>query len=56
MFGTPTVHWQLEIDSLDTLAALNQKVLQDKTYTAMLEKVADYWLEGSLRDEIVKYG
>lgn len=56
LFGTPTIHWQFEIDSLDKLAALNQKMLQDKTYVAMLEKARQYWLDGSLKDGIVSYG
>ncbi len=55
LFGTPTVHWQFETDSLDKITALNQKLLQDKTYVALLEKAKPYWMDGSLKDEIVQF-
>ncbi|HEX8790989.1 MAG TPA: hypothetical protein VF765_08545 [Polyangiaceae bacterium] len=55
LFGTPTVHWHFETDSLDKISALNQKLLQDRTYIAMLEKAKPYWMDGSLKDEIVQF-
>jgi len=53
LFGEPTVHWQFEAESLDEIAELNAKMMQDREYVAMLEKVRDLWLEGSLKDAIV---
>ena len=55
LFGTPTLHWHLESDSLDKLTALNQKLLQDKTYVGLLEKSRSYWLDGSMKDEIIQF-
>ena len=54
LFGTPTVHWYFETDSLDKISALNQKMLQDKTYVALLEKARQLWLAGTMKDEIVQ--
>ena len=55
LFGTPTIHWQFEVDSLDKITALNQKLLQDRMYVALLEKAKAYWLDGSLKDDIVQF-
>ncbi len=54
LFGTPTVHWTFETDSLDKISVLNQKMLQDRTYVALLEKSKPLWLEGSMVDEIIQ--
>lgn len=55
MFHGLNVHWQFDIDSLDKLSVLNQKLLQDKGYLALLERAKDYWVVGSMKDEVVNY-
>jgi hypothetical protein len=53
LFNKSTIHWQFDVDGLDKIAAINQRLLEDKSYWAMLEKGKEYWVEGSQRDTIV---
>jgi hypothetical protein len=53
LFGNSQVYWEFEIDSLDKAAALNGKLLKDREYLGMLERVKDLWVDGSLEDSIV---
>ena len=55
MFGAMNIHWEFEIDSLDRLSELNTKLVSDKTYFAMLEKGKEFWVPGSLKDQIVNF-
>jgi hypothetical protein len=55
MFGTPSVQWHFETDSLDKLRQINEKMLQDREYLAIIQKFGDVWLEGSLKDTIVAF-
>jgi hypothetical protein len=55
MFGGLALYWQFDVDSLDKLSALNTKLVQDKTYLAMLDKAKDLWVPGSLKDVVVNY-
>jgi hypothetical protein len=55
LFGGHQIHWQFDIDSLDKISALNQKIVEDKNYNAVLEKGTEFWLPGSLKDCIVMY-
>lgn len=55
MFGTANIHWQFDVDTLDALAELNKRLFDDKAYWAMLDKVKDLWVPGSMRDTVVQY-
>lgn len=55
MFGHLNMHWHFDIDSLDKLGELNTKLIQDKNYTAMLAKAKDFWVDGSLKDQVVMF-
>ncbi len=55
MFGGMNLHWEMEIDSLDKLSEINTKLISDKAYWSMIEKGKDFWVEGSLRDQIVNF-
>jgi hypothetical protein len=54
MFGGPMLHWQFDTESLDAISALTAKMLQDRQYLGMLEKVKDIWLEGALKDTVTQ--
>jgi len=53
MFGSAVLHWHLDAESMDALHGINAKLLQDRQYTAMLDKVKDLFVEGSLKDSII---
>ncbi|HJV96836.1 MAG TPA: hypothetical protein VJ608_12400, partial [Albitalea sp.] len=53
MFGGSRVHWFFDADNLDQMAQLNSKLMQDRTYWALIDKSKDLWLEGSLEDKVV---
>ncbi len=53
LFGTPTLHWFLDTDSLDKISALNAKMLQDREYLGILDKAKALWVEGGLEDTVV---
>ena len=55
LFGGATCHWHFDTDSLDKINALNGKLMQDRQYLGLLEKVKDIWVEGSLKDTIVNF-
>jgi hypothetical protein len=55
MFGEPTIHWHFEVESLDKLRGLNEKLMQDSEYLGILEKFKDAWLEGSLKDTVIAF-
>lgn len=55
MFGDLKLYWQFEVDSLENLAAVNTKLMQDKTYWAMLDKTKEIWVHGSLKDTVVNF-
>lgn len=55
MFGGLNLHWFYEVDSLEKITALNMKLMEDKSYWAMLEKGKEFWIDGSLKDSIVMY-
>ena len=41
-------------DSLDAAMAMNQKMLSDPEYLALLNKGKDLWVEGSLKDRLIR--
>lgn len=53
LFNKNVIHWQFDTDGVDKITAINAKMLEDRTYWAMIEKGKDYWLDGSQRDVIV---
>ena len=55
MFAGLNIHWEMEIDSLDRLSELNTKLISDKTYFAMIEKGKEFWVNGSLKDQVVNF-
>lgn len=53
MVPRATCHWHFDADSLDKMNALNAKLMQDRQYLGLLEKVKDIWVDGSLKDTVV---
>jgi len=53
LFGSAQLHRHLDAESMDALHAINAKLLQDRQYIAMLDKVKDLFVEGSLKDTII---
>jgi hypothetical protein len=53
LFGTPSIHWYMEIDSLDKANQLNATLLQDRGYAEILDKARALWADGSVKDTIV---
>jgi hypothetical protein len=53
-FGTGNIHWHFDTDSLDKISAMNAKLMQDREYTGLLEKHRGLWVEGSLKDTLVR--
>ena len=56
LFGTPTLHWHFESDSVDKMLQINAKLMQDKEYVALLDKHKEGWVPGSLKDTLVALG
>jgi hypothetical protein len=54
VFNEYRVHWYFDFESVDKLSAMGMTLLQDAKYTEMLAKGRAFWVEGSLRDTIVK--
>ena len=55
LFGDLNIHWEFELDSLDKMSELNNKLVSDKTYIQMLEKGKDFWVPGTVRDQLVNF-
>jgi hypothetical protein len=55
LFGNLNIHWEFELDSLDKMSELNTKLLSDKAYVQMLGKGKDFWVAGSVKDQIVNF-
>jgi len=53
MFGPAIVHWYRDVESLDTMAKDNAKLLQDRDYVEMLRKAMGLFVDGTLKDTIV---
>lgn len=54
LFGHTRVYWFYDVTNLDEVAQLNAKLMQDRPYVDMLEKATLLWLEGRMKDNIVK--
>lgn len=53
-FGASRIHWYFDIDSLDKLQQIYDKLMQDREYAALLEKFQDTWVDGSMRDSVTR--
>ena len=53
VFGTPSIHWTYDFESVDKSVQLNATLLQDRAYLEMLNKARVLWMEGSAKDTIV---
>jgi hypothetical protein len=54
VFGHTQIAWFLDFDSIDQSLAMNQKMLMDPDYQTLLGKGKDLWVEGSLKDRLVR--
>jgi hypothetical protein len=53
-FGNPCIHWHFDADSLDKMQQVNEKLMADRDYAALLEKYRDVWAEGAMHDTVVR--
>ena len=53
VFGTPSIHWTYDFESVDKSVQLNATLLQDRAYLEMLGKARVLWIDGSAKDTIV---
>ena len=53
VFGTPSIHWIYDFESVDKSVQLNAALLQDRAYLEMLSKARVLWIDGSAKDTIV---
>ena len=53
-FGAANVHWHFDADSLDKMQHVNETLMEDRDYNAMLNKFKDTWAEGSMRDSVIR--
>ena len=54
VFGHTRIDWFMDLDSVDQSLAMNQKMLTDTDYQSLLGKGKDLWVEGSLKDRLVR--
>ncbi len=54
LFGGARIHWHFEADSVDKMQQINERLMEDKEYAAMLEKFQENWVEGSMQDALIK--
>lgn len=53
-FGAARIHWHFDADSLDKMQRVNEMLMEDREYNAMLNMSKDTWAEGSMRDSVVR--
>ncbi|AHI68436.1 hypothetical protein [Burkholderia thailandensis] len=53
-FGCSNIHWHFDSDSLDRMEQVNEKLMGDRDYAALLDKYQDIWAEGSMHDTVVR--
>jgi hypothetical protein len=53
LFGSASIHWYLDMESLDKLHQLNATLLQDREYFEILNKAKALWADGGLEDSVV---
>jgi len=54
-FDQPIIQWHFELASADDLAALNEKLMADREYLALVEKYKDAWFARSMNDTLVTF-
>jgi len=54
VFNHLRIHWLLDMDSADAGMAMNQKMMADAAYQALLDKGREYWVQGSLKDRLIR--
>jgi hypothetical protein len=55
LFGHLRIHWTCDVESLDSMTQLNLKLMQDKAYWEIMERIKPYVLEGSVRDRVIAF-
>jgi hypothetical protein len=53
LFGTSTIHWYFDTESLDKSVQVNAALLQDREFCEMLDKAKALWTDGRIKDTIV---
>ena len=53
-FGCSNIHWHFASQSLDKMQQVNEKLMADRDYAALLDKYQDIWAEGSMHDTVVR--
>lgn len=53
-FGCANIHWHFDADSLDKMQQINEKLMGDRDYAALLTKYQDIWAEGAMHDAVVR--
>lgn len=54
VFGHTKLYWYMDFDSIDQSLAMNQKMLTNADYQTLLGKGKELWVEGSLKDRLVR--
>ncbi len=54
VFGHTNMTWFLDFESVDQSLAMNQKMLMDTDYQTLLGKGKELWVDGSLKDRLVR--
>ncbi len=55
LFGqTGTIHWYADYDDLSTLEKVNQALLADPKYAAMLNEATGLFIEGKTKDTLIQ--
>jgi hypothetical protein len=54
-FGDLKIHWTCDIQNLDSMPQLNSKLLQDKAYWEIMEKIKPFVLDGSVQDRVIAF-
>ncbi len=55
LFGTGSIHWYYDLESLDKSVQLNATLLHDREYIEMVSKTRGLWVDGSFHDTIVSF-
>ena len=53
LFGTGSIHWYYDLDSLDKSVQLSATLLQDREYFEMVNNGRGLFVDGSFHDSIV---
>ena len=54
LYGEGKVYWYGDMESLDQAAERNAKLSGDKKYLSLIENGKHLWVEGSIRDRLVR--